>query len=960
MKLTTIVVVLLCAALSNAANLKIPAGPGSVVVDGKVQEPFWQSALIFPLNSPDFGAAFPSGGEARLAACGTHLCLSARLPESGRFVAMSQGRSPSWWREDQLIWAFTVNIGTRNRRLALTVNPHGAYSFDSTAPEPGVMDGIMAAAQTVGNEWTMEAAIPLVKLADIGFVSVERVRVPRPDAPELRWYWPGLNERMDFELGAVRAKTGAEPVFQLLRPVSSPRDSRTMTGLAAELAADPVRVWSDEERRSVDNTLQNNLRKRMTDAALAERREWQKVKTLADWEQFRDRRITSLKMSLGPFPERTPLRTAVTRRSDYGHGFVIENVVYESQPGRLIPANLYLPAKISGSIPAVVVVHSHHASKTQSELQDMGMTWARSGVAVLIPDQPGAGERVESQAFPREGYYSRYATGIQLYIAGESLMKWMVWDMMRGIDMLLERPYIDPKRIVMLGAVAGGGDPAAVTAALDSRIAVTIPFNFGEAGPEEHYTRGPRPYDSETADPGWGSWESTRNLRRSAADQFFPWLICASVAPRPFLFSFEVGWPKSVEEEPIWARYKKVFELYGKRGNMGAVDGFGPFPGPGECTNVSSFLRKRIYPVLKEWLGMPVPAHEYHDVRPDSELMCITPEIAAERKPRTTAALAASLARDRLDRARVTSSSMQAALKVKLGDIEPNREPEARLQSERRGVTFSQEAIALDIEPGITLPLILLKPATAKPAPRSAAVLAFAQEGKSGFLANRSSEIATLMEQGIFVCLADVRGTGETTLRGARNPGAMSAAGTELMLGSTLLGSRLKDARTIYSYLSHRRDIDPRRIVLWGDSFGPANPRENLFDKSPNQPGGPEIPQAEPLGSLLALMTAFYEPEVAAVATRRGLGSFLSVLEDRFTYVPLDAIVPGILEVGDLPDIVAAIGPRPVLIQAAVDGRNRPLTLPEMKSAGEGRSHVSIREEPDPGILADWILAHLR
>ena len=124
-----------------------------------------------------------------------------------------------------------------------------------------------------------------------------------------------------------------------------------MTGLAAELAADPGRVWSDEERRSVDNTLQNNLRKRMTDAALAERREWQKVKTLADWEQFRDRRITSLKMSLGPFPERTPLRTAVTRRSDYGHGFVIENVVYESQPGRLIPANLDARQKSVGASP---------------------------------------------------------------------------------------------------------------------------------------------------------------------------------------------------------------------------------------------------------------------------------------------------------------------------------------------------------------------------------------------------------------------------------------------------------------------------------------------------------------------------------------------------------------------------------------------------------------------------------
>jgi len=53
--------------------------------------------------------------------------------------------------------------------------------------------------------------------------------------------------------------------------------------------------------------------------------------------------------------------------------------VYESMPGRLVPANLYLPSSSSGRIPAIVVVHSHHAPKTQSELQDMGMTWARSG-----------------------------------------------------------------------------------------------------------------------------------------------------------------------------------------------------------------------------------------------------------------------------------------------------------------------------------------------------------------------------------------------------------------------------------------------------------------------------------------------------------------------------------------------------------------------------------------------------
>jgi hypothetical protein len=73
--------------------------------------------------------------------------------------------------------------------------------------------------------------------------------------------------------------------------------------------------------------------------------------------------------------------------------------------------------------------------------------------------------------------------------------------------------------------VAGGGDPAAVTAALDRRVAAVIPFNFGEAGPEGHYTLGPRGYDFDTAWPGWGEWETTRSLPRSAVDQFFPWCL---------------------------------------------------------------------------------------------------------------------------------------------------------------------------------------------------------------------------------------------------------------------------------------------------------------------------------------------------------------------------------------------------------------------------------------------------
>ena len=932
---THILIAVFSLASAFAADLSVPSVTGALSVDGMLDEPLWQQARALPLAAPAYPAPLPAGGEARIAVCGEYLCLAARLPEPGRMVAVSLGRNPSWFREDQVVWTFRVRVDNQNRALTLTVNPLGAWSW-----EPAKMEGVLVAARVAAGEWTAEAAIPLRQLAAIGFVGCERVRAARPGVPELRWSWPAANDRATFELPSAPS-AGPAPALAPEPGLGRQGAAPALTGLAAELAALPASVWSDAERAKRETALLDNLHARMAAAAQAERLAWEKVRTRADWERFRDTRIAALRASLGPFPERTPLRAAVTRRADISDGFAIENVVFESRPGLPVTANLYLPVKLTGRIPAIVMVHSHHNPKTQSELQDIGMTWARAGAAVLVMDQMGAGERVETQAWPRESYHSRYALGMQMYLAGETLIKWMAWDLMRGIDLLLERPYIDPRRVVMIGSVAGGGDPAAVTAALDPRVAAVIPFNFGEASPEGHYTTGPRPYDAATADPGWGEWESTRNLYRSAAQQFFPWLICVSVAPRPFVFAFEVGWPKTVAEEPIWARYQKVYELYGQPGKLAEVSGFGPFQGPGECNNVGSYLRRRIYPILKKWLDVPVPAEEYHNPRPDAELMALTPSLAAARKFQPASALAAALARERLAKARANPARLRAALAAKLGDIEPPARAAARVTWTKEAAGFSAEGIALEVQANLEVPLVLLKP---RPAARVPVVLVFAQEGKAALLAARAPEIARLVEAGAAVCLADVRGTGEAARRPSRGPGGMSAAATELMLEGTLPGARLRDARAVFRYLAQRPDIDPKRIVLWGDSLAPVNPRDMVLYKSAGQPAGPDVRLAEPLGGMLALLTALYEPDAAAVASRRGLASFLSVLEDRFAYVPLDVIVPGLLEAGDLPDVAAAIAPRPVLIAAPVDGCNRPVGA----------------EDADPRAVAEWIAARLR
>ena len=71
------------------------------------------------------------------------------------------------------------------------------------------------------------------------------------------------------------------------------------------------------------------------------------------------------------------------------------------------------------------------------------------------------------------------------------------------------------------------------------------------------------------------------------------------------------------------------------------------------------------------------------------------------------------------------------------------------------------------------------------------------------------------------------------------------------------------------------------------------------------------------------------------MSVRGGLASYRSVLDSPFCFVPFDAIVPGALTVSDLADVAAALAPRPVRIEASVDGWNRlaPAAAPEGPAA---------------------------
>ena len=70
------------------------------------------------------------------------------------------------------------------------------------------------------------------------------------------------------------------------------------------------------------------------------------------------------------------------------------------------------------------------------------------------------------------------------------------------------------------------------------------------------------------------------------------------------------------------------------------------------------------------------------------------------------------------------------------------------------------EQVVLETEPGILVPLLILKSDQDK-TPRPV-VLGLSQSGKAGFLRERSTTLAQLVKGGAAVCLPDLRGTGET------------------------------------------------------------------------------------------------------------------------------------------------------------------------------------------------------
>ncbi len=734
-------------------------------------------------------------------------------------------------------------------------------------------------------------------------------------------------------------------------------------------AADPL------PRDGLKTQLANNVQRLRTARNRESSDAWRAVQTREQWELYRDAQLNKLAASLGQNTAvPANLNSLVTGRAEFASaGFAIENVLYESRPTLWVSANLYRPLKPTVAAPGILISHAHHTPKEHGELQDMGMTWARAGCYVLVPDHFGHGERrqhpfVSASSYPgsfrlsRQDYYYRYDSGIKLHLLGESLMGWLQSDLSRGVDFLLGLPGIDPRKIILLGSVAGGGDPCAVTAALDKRISAAVPFNFGGPQPETRY---PLPEDVETTFnyAGGGSWESTRNLTRSSADGFLPWTIVGGIAPRRLVYAHEFNWDQA--RDPVWKRLETIYRFYGDENGLAFTHGRGELSGqPPEathCTHIGAFHRQRMHQAFQRWFGIRVaPDDEYSDRVPAESLRCF-PANPSPDSPSATAnflalaqskiaAARAAIRSDELSRSRASLLLSWASI---LGHVDANPLKTAESHKVVRSIANLRcENVMLSLDFGIQIPVIFLRHVDTSAA-KVPVVLISTHAGKNLALADKSREYAKLLAEGFAICIPDVRGTEDSrvsTSRG-RSSSATSNSSSLLMLGDPLLAGQLRDLRVVFNWLKNRPDVDSRQIALWGDSRSPTA-TEGQSRAMPRDDDSALPPSVEPAGCLLALLLSLFESDINAMCLSGGLTSFASAMEPQQVRLPHDCVVPGLFAAGDIEDLVSQAAQRiPVRIEGWVDGWNVPLTPDRLR---EYQSQLTLGPENKLSVAPDY------
>lgn len=310
------------------------------------------------------------------------------------------------------------------------------------------------------------------------------------------------------------------------------------------------------------------------------------VRTEADWDNRRRHIIAAFESVSGSLPsERKPPLGVQVLEESRGDRHTRQLLTYDALRGDPIPAYLFIP-DVLGRKPAVLALHPTGelgkgipAGLGDRPNRSYALELAERGWVVLAPDYVYMGDR------QRDPYDLGYVSGTMKGI----------YNHLRGVDLLVAHPEVDPKRIGAIGHSLGGHNSLFV-ALFDRRVrAVVTSCGFNALS---KYKQG-----------DLTGWSSSKYMPRiasiygnSPAKMPFDFTeILGAIAPRPVFISaptgdanFEVSGVRDCVRAALPV-YDRVFSA-GERLVAVHPDCGHDFPPE---------IREQAYGFLNRWLSVP-------------------------------------------------------------------------------------------------------------------------------------------------------------------------------------------------------------------------------------------------------------------------------------------------------------------------------------------------------------------
>jgi len=591
--------------------------------------------------------------------------------------------------------------------------------------------------------------------------------------------------------------------------------------------------------------------------------------TVADWEARKAATREALLDVLGlrgVWPPNWPLKVE-NKGSLQRDGYRIEKLTYESWPGMAVPALLYVPDRITdGKAPGIVSISGHHykASKAADFVQARNVNLVKRGCVVLSYDYMNCFERNTGgdgdghDPVPNGGGNDHGISAFSFSLRCPTTLE--ILDARRALDVLAARAEVDADRLGFTGE-SGGSNSTYWVSALDDRVKLSVPVC--SVSTFDYWIDKDRNWDWHQRPPG----------ARRIVDIG---VLLALRAPRPTLIvtskrrtdDLEFPWEEA-ERSYQWAR--RVYEVYG------AGDKIAHIESPTRH-GYQEDKRANLYAwVERELLLAPSGVEGDLPVTPEplETLRVGLPEgnkTYYDVYREWIAELPVPRAPTNPEEFAITSSRARPALAKTLGMPTGLKPPVVRelRKAEDGGVRAS--FFAVETEPGVTIPVAEFRPDGEAPKPVVLLV---------GERARLRETIEKVLATGDVAVVVEPRGAGEVNWGGQRTDNA------SWFFGRPRVGQEAFDVLRTAEAWRARPDVPSISLVgegRWGKAV--------LF--------------------AAALDTKITALDATLPATDRAqfeAGGRSALAE-----------APGLLHVGDLPQIAALVAPRHCFLHVPDDG----------------------------------------